>query len=159
MKIRDLLIGDWCSQLGRTYIRIDGSFMSAVKPILMGIDVNNFGRFYREDNLDAEVEFCPHWDYVNSNYEMSGFRRKSPYGPFSTLGEALNFFVLKDEEKGEILMTRRYKDEHFYIVIWSNLPFRQGRVFPISAGDKNRPVEEYIEYHLDFEGNEFEEKA
>lgn len=156
MKIRDLHIGDWCSQLSRNYIKIDGSFMNAVKPIFMGIDVNNFGRFYREDNLDAEVEFCPRWDYVNSNYEMSGFRRRSPYGSFSTLGEALDYFVLKDEEKGEILMKRKYIDEPLYIVIWSKLPFRQGRVIYQDDLNKKRLVEEYIEYHLDFEGDNFD---
>lgn len=155
MKVRDLNIGDWVIWRNKKYIRIDGSFMPASEAIFMGLDLNNFGRFYREDNFDAEVEFCPYWDYVNTNYKMSGKNCKSPYGAIARLGEALDYFVLKDDEMGEIVMKRRYKDRELYIVIWSKSPYNQGLVFTLNKYNGKRVVDQYVEYHIDFEGDEF----
>lgn len=155
MKVRDLNIGDWCIWKGKKYIRINGSFMSAHEAVFMGLDLNNFGRFYREDDFDAEVEFCPQWDYVNTNYHMSGKNCKSPYRVTSKLNEALDYFVLKDEKMGEIVMKRKYRKKELYVVIWSRSFYNQGLVFTINKYNGKRNVDEYIEYHLDFEGNDF----
>ena len=86
-------------------------------------------------------------DYCHSNFHKTGH---NVFNEIVRLDEALFGLPLKSTCVHEIYAKSKYNDKDVFIVVYSNLDFRQGMTFPINPR-YDQLVRECLELHLNFD--------
>lgn len=145
MKFRDLNIGDWFVANGMMWEKVE--YPKWADASIMCLDKNDFGHVYSQPNPYIEVDFLPRLDYCHSNFHTTGH---NVFNEIVRLDEALFGLPLKSNSVNEIYAKSKYNDKDVFIVVYSNLEFRQGMTFPINPR-YDHLVRECLELHLDFD--------
>ena len=114
---------------------------------ILCLDKNDFGHVYPQPNPYIEVDFLPRLDYCHSNFHTTGH---NVFNEIVRLDEALFGLPLKSNSVNEIYAKSKYNDKDVFIVVYSNLEFRQGMTFPINPR-YDQLVRECLELHLNFD--------
>lgn len=145
MKFRDLNIGDWFVANGMMWEKVE--YPKWADASIMCLDKNDFGHVYSQPNPYIEVDFLPRLDYCHSNFHTTGH---NVFNEIVRLDEALFGLPLKSNSVNEIYAKSKYNDKDVFIVVYSNLSFRQGMTFPIHPR-YDHLVRECLELHLNFD--------
>ena len=145
MKFRELNVGDWFVANGMMWEKVE--YPKWADASIMCLDKNDFGHVYPQPNLDIEVDFLPRLDYCNSHFHTTGH---NVFNEIVRLDEALFGLPLKSTCVHEIYAKSKYNDKDVFIVVYSNLDFRQGMTFPINPR-YDQLVRECLELHLNFD--------
>lgn len=145
MKFRELNIGDWFVANGMMWEKVE--YPKWADASIMCLDKNDFGHVYSQPNPYIEVDFLPRLDYCHSNFHTTGH---NVFNEIVRLDEALFGLPLKSNSVNEIYAKSKYNDKDVFIVVYSNLEFRQGMTFPIHPR-YDQLVRECLELHLNFD--------
>lgn len=145
MKFRELNVGDWFVANGMMWEKVEYCAWSGAS--IMCLDKNDFGHVYSQPNPYIEVDFLPRLDYCHSNFHTTGH---NVFNEIVRLDEALFGLPLKSTCVHEIYAKSKYNDKDVFIVVYSNLDFRQGMTFPVNP-KYGQPVRECLELHLNFD--------
>ena len=145
MKFRELNVGDWFVANGMTWEKVE--YPKWADASIMCLDKNDFGHVYPQPNPYIEVDFLPRLDYCHSNFHTTGH---NVFNEIVRLDEALFGLPLKSTCVHEIYAKSKYNDKDVFIVVYSNLDFRQGMTFPINPR-YDQLVRECLELHLNFD--------
>ena len=145
MKFRELNVGDWFVANGMMWEKVE--YPKWADASIMCLDKNDFGHVYSQPNPYIEVDFLPRLDYCHSNFHTTGH---NVFNEIVRLDEALFGLPLKSNSVNEIYAKSKYNDKDVFIVVYSNLEFRQGMTFPINSR-YDQPVRECLELHLNFD--------
>lgn len=145
MKFRELNVGDWFVANGMMWEKVE--YPKWADASIMCLDKNDFGHVYSQPNPYIEVDFLPRLDYCHSNFHTTGH---NVFNEIVRLDEALFGLPLKSNSVNEIYAKSKYNDKDVFIVVYSNLSFRQGMTFPIHPR-YDHLVRECLELHLNFD--------
>ena len=145
MKFRELNVGDWFVANGMMWEKVE--YPKWADASIMCLDKNDFGHVYSQPNPYIEVDFLPRLDYCHSNFHTTGH---NVFNEIVRLDEALFGLPLKSNSVNEIYAKSKYNDKDVFIVVYSNLEFRQGMTFPIHPR-YDQLVRECLELHLNFD--------
>ena len=145
MKFRELNVGDWFVANGMMWEKVE--YPKWADASIMCLDKNDFGHVYSQPNPYIEVDFLPRLDYCHSNFHTTGH---NVFNEIVRLDEALFGLPLKSNSVNEIYAKSKYNDKDVFIVVYSNLTFRQGMTFPINPR-YDHLVRECLELHLNFD--------
>ena len=145
MKFRELNVGDWFVANGMMWEKVE--YPKWADASIMCLDKNDFGHVYSQPNPYIEVDFLPRLDYCHSNFHTTGH---NVFNEIVRLDEALFGLPLKSNSVNEIYAKSKYNDKDVFIVVYSNLKFRQGMTFPIHPR-YDHLVRECLELHLNFD--------
>lgn len=145
MKFRELNVGDWFVANGMMWEKVE--YPKWADASIMRLDKNDFGHVYSQPNPYIEVDFLPRLDYCHSNFHTTGY---NVFNEIVRLDEALFGLPLKSNSVNEIYAKSKYNDKDVFIVVYSNLEFRQGMTFPINPR-YDQLVRECLELHLNFD--------
>lgn len=142
MKFHELNVGDWFIMDGMAWEKVDFPFYGSSH--IMSLDKDNFGHIYPHDNLDAEVDFLPRFEYIHPHFHNTGH---NVFNDRVSIQEALAGLPLKSTTKHEVYAKTRVNAYTVYIIIYSEDEERQG--LTMVYDDKTQMiVRECLEIHL-----------